>query len=206
VDSLMSFLITVYGDESGDKSVYSYSALLGKLIDFVELERRWRRDPKHEADLKNYVPYSGDHPHLLTFRMLFELMAIEVEEIKYKNEPMAFVCDQQREHSDRTLKIYEELSGEERGWPLRHRLGSISFDSRFCKVALQASDTWAYEPRKWVSDQFTNLPERWQVRLFKDSGRFNVQGYEETTVPRLLTRLREEARAQGESDELPPTG
>jgi len=245
----MSFMICAYADESGDKSIYSMSALLGKLSDFVELGRRWRRALQeesipefHAAKLENHRrPYDGSsfdadrraylqrkfiglitelpiwgfatfveiealatndtalarfmshrEPYTLSFRMAVEVMALEVDGYRVKHEPIAFVFDQQKQYEGKANEIYDYLSTDG-NWPLAYRLGSISFESRLHYVELQAADTWAYESRKFATDTAINKnPERWQMRLFKHAGRFNVVGYTKETLPRLIASLERE--------------
>ena len=129
-------------------------------------------------------------PRTITIPMI-EIMALEFDKHPVKNEPVAFVFDQQKQHEGNALEVYHDL--RDSTWPLGHLLGSISFDSRFCKLALQAADAWAYEARKHISDHLVSKrPSRWQFDKFISAKRFNVCGYEDTTMPKMLARVKEE--------------
>jgi hypothetical protein len=242
----LGFMICSYSDESADQNpgVYSVCSLMGKLMNFVELERRWRAAlddegiPEfHAAKLENHLPpyddtsfdfdrrshlqrrfidiitgqeiwgynsfveiaalakykdrmrpffdESGLKPYTFGFRMAVEVLAIEVDDYR-RRDPIAFVFDQQKEHEGHAREIYDYLSTDGQ-WPLSYRLGSISFQSRLVYVALQAADVWAYESRKNVADSiYLKQPDRWQVQLFKDAGRFNIQGFREGELLRQI--------------------
>ena len=241
-------MICSYADESGDQKVYSVSALLSKLEDFVDLGRAWRsalkdeglpefhsswleqrKEPyenlerfqrdhiqkrfirliaerpiwgfhssveldaykRHEAELKAILNGYQD-PYLLTFRSTIESMAIEVNDYEVQDEPIAFVFDQQKQYEGRSKDLYERLA-QTGNWPLAHRLGSITFESRLTAQELQAADAWAYESRKYVTEHVINKdPERWQWRIFADTGRFNVSGHTKDTIPKTITRAEQE--------------
>lgn len=154
---------------------------------FVELAAH----KKHATTLRNYLGRYDD-PHLLTFRIAIESMAIEVDDYRIRNEPIAFVFDQHQQHENRARELYDKMALGD--WPLAHRLGSLSFGSRATYVELQAADLWAYEARKDISDSVLKPhPERWQLTLFKESGRFNLQGYTEKELPNLIERMEREA-------------
>jgi len=251
---VMGFMICSYADESADSRVYSVSGLIGRLRDFVELERQWRlmlpekgisefhasklefaqspfdrldRDQRddiqrtfiglitkmpiwgfhgfieleayelHKAELQRLLPSDQSDPYKFTFRLVVEQMAVEVEDYQVKNEPIAFVFDQQQQHQGKAKEIYDHLATAG-NWPLAHRLGSLTFASRHCYLCLQAADAWAYEARKNVSDAyFEKRPERWQMTLFKDAGRFNLSGYSKLDLPKMIARAHDDYRARG---------
>ena len=115
-----------------------------------------------------------------------------VSDYKVKDEPIAFVFDQQKQYEGRAKDLYGRLSMPG-NWPLAHRLGSITFESRLTAAELQAADAWAYESRKYVTEHVINGDlERWQWLLFKNAGRFNISGHTKDTVPRTIERVREE--------------
>ena len=81
----------------------------------------------------------------------------------------------------------------------RHRLGSISFDSRFCNIELQTADVWAYESRKWVSDVLIDKRpdgQRWQFEIFQKMGRIDISGFEPDCLDRLASDMREDLEAK----------
>jgi hypothetical protein len=142
----------------------------------------------HESELKPFMSHT--EPYTLAFRMLIEIMALEIDDYKLRNEPIAFVFDQQKQYEGKAKDMYDYLATDG-NWPLAHRLGSIGFASRLDVVELQAADCWAYESRKYISDvTYSKLTERWQMTLFKNAGRFNIQGYPEEQLQKLIARLR----------------
>jgi len=148
---------------------------------FVEIQAL----SKHADRLRPFV--SDVKPYTFSFRMLVEIMAIEVDDY-IKRDPIAFVFDQQNEYEGRAKEIYDRLSTDGE-WPLAYRLGSLSFQSRLIFVALQAADTWAYESRKHVADVlYLKHPERWQFSLFKNAARFNIKGYPEAELLKLIAK------------------
>jgi hypothetical protein len=84
---------------------------------------------------------------LLAFQHTVEAMRLRLDKERApRNEPIAFVFDQQKELQGRAKQLYDSLKYSKSGKiSYRHRLGSLSFDSRFCQVQLQAADVWAYE-------------------------------------------------------------
>jgi hypothetical protein len=154
---------------------------------FVELTAHKKYAVALRKQLDGY-----DDPHLFAFRMAVEVMAIEIDDYRVKNEPIAFVFDQHQQHESKARELYDKLSLGD--WPLAHRLGSITFGSRATYVELQAADLWAYEARKNISDSVLQPhSERWQLTLFKEAGRFNLQGYTENELPRMIERMEREA-------------
>lgn len=141
----------------------------------------------HEAELLPFMPHLA--PYTFAFRMFVEIVALEIDDYKKKDEPIAFVFDQQKQYQGKAKEMYDELASEGE-WPLAHRLGSLGFESRLTHVELQAADCWAYESRKRVSDVvYHNGTERWQMTLFRDAGRFNIKGYPEKQLQDLIARL-----------------
>src|SRR5208283_1402826 len=78
------------------------------------------------------------HPYFLAFQHNIEAMCLRLDrEGAPRNEPIAFVFDQQKEFEGRAKQLYDSIkhsNGEQITY--RHRLGSISFDSRFCQLQL----------------------------------------------------------------------
>ncbi len=142
----------------------------------------------HESELQPFMSHT--EPYTMAFRMLIEIMAVEIDDYKLRNEPIAFVFDQQKQYEGKAKEMYDYLATDG-NWPLAHRLGSIGFASRFDVVELQAADCWAYESRKYISDvTYSNFAERWQMSLFRESGRYNIQGYPEEQLNNLIARLK----------------
>jgi hypothetical protein len=119
-----------------------------------------------------------------------------VDGYKVRDEPIAFVFDQQKQFEGRAKDLYERLSrrnwprGTDRKWPLAYRLGSIGFESRLRHVELQAADAWAYESRKYISESvLRDYPIRWQMQMFMDSGRFNISGYQKEQILGVATAI-----------------
>jgi hypothetical protein len=160
-----------------DRKIWGFNA-------FVELDALKR----HSDELAPYI--SDREPHLFCFRMAVEIMALEIDDYRIKNEPIAFIFDRHKEHEGRAKEIYDHLSTDGK-WPLAYRLGSLAFESRLDFVELQAADVWAYESRKHVADAvLQTYAERWQFALFKKAGRFNVEGQTSETMPRFVAALR----------------
>lgn len=141
----------------------------------------------HETSLKRFMSHT--EPYTFSFRMFVEILAVEVDEYKLKNEPIAFIFDQQKEFEGKAKEMYDYLATDGQ-WPLSYRLGSISFESRLNFVELQAADVWAYESRKHVTDyHFKKHEERWQMTMFKDCGRFNITGYPDAEMRQMIARM-----------------
>ena len=72
-----------------------------------------------------------NHPYFLAFQHNIEAMCLRLDrEGAPKNEPIAFVFDQQKEYDGRAKLLYDSIKHSKGdGITYRHRLGSISFDS-----------------------------------------------------------------------------
>jgi hypothetical protein len=110
------------------------------------------------------------------------------------NEPIAFVFDEQKEFKGRAQRLYNSLRySQGNGITYRHRLGSLTFDSRFCQLQLQAADVWAYESRKYVTDVLINKRrdgQRWQYELLRDTKRMNIRGFPPESLDKLVLLMR----------------
>ena len=78
----------------------------------------------HESELKRFMSHT--EPYTLAFRMLIEIMALEIDDYKLRKEPIAFVFDQQKQYEGKAKEMYDYLATDG-NWPLAHRLGSIGF-------------------------------------------------------------------------------
>jgi len=139
-------------------------------------QERWGEFEVHR------VVSAGDftHPYFLAFQHQIEWLCKQVDNGGFAhNEPIAFVFDQQKEFEGRAKVLYDALL-QASGIDYKHRLGNISFDSRFCQISLQAADVWAYESRKYVSDVLINKHPsgaRWQFEIFGKTKRFGIRGF-----------------------------
>jgi hypothetical protein len=141
------------------------------------------------------------HPYFLAFQHNIEAMSLRLDrEGAPRNEPIAFVFDQQKEYEGRAKQLYDSIknsAGEQITY--RHRLGSISFDSRFCQLQLQAADSWAYESRKHVGDVLVDGKpdgQRWQFEIFRGMNRINISGFPPESLDRLALAMREDLEAK----------
>lgn len=137
------------------------------------------------------------HPYFLAFQHNVEAMCLRLDrEGAPRNEPIAFVFDQQKEYEGRAKQLYDSMRNSKGGQlTYRHRLGSISFDSRFRQLQLQAADAWAYESRKHVSDVLIDKRhdgQRWQFELFRETARINISGFAPECLDRLASAMRED--------------
>jgi hypothetical protein len=137
------------------------------------------------------------HPYFLAFQHNVEAMCLRLDrEGAPRNEPIAFVFDQQKEHEGRAKQLYDSLMNSKGdGITYRHRLGAISFDSRFCQLQLQAADLWAYESRKHVSEVLIDKrPDgnRWQFEILRKTGRINISCFPPEALDRLAAIMRED--------------
>jgi len=153
---------------------------------------KWRFSP--EGDFTD--------PYFLAFQHNIEVMCLRLDKEKApRDEPIAFVFDQQEEYEGRATQLYESMKHSEGGYlaAYRHRLGSLSFYSRFRQLQLQAADAWAYESRKWVSDvKIDKHPDgqRWQFEIFRKTGRINIDGFGPENLDRLASFMRDDLRAK----------
>jgi hypothetical protein len=138
------------------------------------------------------------HPYFLAFQHNVEAMCLRLEQEKApRDEPIAFVFDQQKEVEGRAKMLYDSMKYSQGGYlaAYRHRLGSLSFDSRFSQIQLQAADVWAYESRKYVSDilvaKRTDGP-RWQFEILRNTGRMQVSGLPADSLDAIVAAMRED--------------
>lgn len=135
------------------------------------------------------------HPYFLAFQHCVESMSLAMNKGGFPaSEPIAFVFDQQKELEGRAKVLYDSLKYSP-GSKITYarRLGSLSFDSRFCQIQLQAADSWAYESRKWASDVLIRkIPdgERWQFKLLNETGRHQISGFPDEKLDELIAFLR----------------
>jgi hypothetical protein len=140
------------------------------------------------------------HPYFLAFQHNVEAMCLRLDkEGAPRNEPITFVFDQQKEYEGRAKTLYDSMRNSKGGQiNYRHRLGSISFDSRFCQLQLQAADVWAYESRKWISDvKIDRRPDggRWQFELL-NTGRNRISAFEAESLDRLILAMRNDLESK----------
>jgi hypothetical protein len=136
------------------------------------------------------------HPYFLAFQHNIESMSILLDKQNApRDEPIAFVFDQQKEYEGRAKRLYDSMKQSDQV-TYRHRLGSLSFDSRFCQLQLQAADVWAYESRKYVSDVLIDgRPDgqRWQFEILRATGRNIIRGFPPESLDKLAAWLREDS-------------
>jgi hypothetical protein len=106
------------------------------------------------------------------------------------------VFDQHKELEGRAKRLYGSLiNSKGDGISYRHRLGSISFDSRLRQLSLQAADVWAYESRKHVTEVLIDERpdcQRWQFEILRQTGRINISGFPPEALDRLAATMRED--------------
>lgn len=79
-----------------------------------------------------------------------------------KAECVAFIFDQQQEYQGNAKDLYDEMRQSE-DIPYRHRLGSLTFESRMNHCQLQAADVWAYESQRHIREvKLGGQKPRWQ--------------------------------------------
>ena len=106
-------------------------------------------------------------PYYIAFQYAVERMALVLEENHFRRgECIAFVFDQQQEHEGKAKSLYESLQSSDLKYV--HRLGSLTFDSRFARLQLQAADVLAYESmRHFREGRLQGKGPRWQYRLLR---------------------------------------
>jgi hypothetical protein len=143
------------------------------------------------------------HPYFLAFQHSIEAMCLAVERGGFKrSEPIAFVFDQQKELEGRAKVLYDSIKYHPgSNIVYSHRLGSISFESRFAHVQLQAADVWAYESRKHVSNVLIDHrqdAERWQYRLLCESGRNVIYGFPDESLDQLISIMHSASKRESD--------
>jgi hypothetical protein len=162
----------------------------------ADYKERWSEFEEH----RRHAVGDFTHPYFLAFQHNIELMCLNLDRAGVpRNEPIAFVFDQQQEFEGRAKLLYESLRRSKGGGiTYRNRLGRISFESRLCVPQLQAADVWAYESRKYVTDMLIdNRPDRarWQYGLLEETKRMNIKGFPPESLDRLAVVVRELASA-----------
>jgi hypothetical protein len=135
------------------------------------------------------------HPYFLAFQHTIEAMCLAMDRGGFpRAEPIAFVFDQQKELQGRAKTLYDSIKYHHGSNIIySHRLGSISFESRFSHLQLQAADVWAYESRKYVSEILIDkrlAGERWQFKLLGESGRNVISGFPDESLDSLVSIMR----------------
>lgn len=127
-------------------------------------------------------------PYYLAFQATVELMSTVLEDLGLpRDECIAFVFDQHQEHQNKAKNIYDSVKRSETlTYP--HRLGSLTFDSRFTHLQLQAADVWAYESMRYIRDvRIKGGTARWQFDYLcsADFGEYKIYVVERDGIHKL---------------------